>query len=1244
MEGKSTVQADLHMPLANLNPEPRPFQQYVSEVPNGPIASVKPAVYQYTRQSTRRKIKGNATFAAYILKHQSREAVFAISEIYSVIRDLVFNFDRTHEESFFEAYPHLLIEDNQTVDSEVTPTRRLELRRDYRKYANRLAHFYFFYADLHDRWTEQLVTLLNCTRFNGETEDKDIASLARWSVINRRTALFNSFLSPQGSINAILNQAKYAIGSGVNGQTIIAFPLWDSSIYGNVGNHAGSLKEMFTDRSLQEADATAEGSASAMMPCNQFEFAQNVKTPSFTDADQYDAIIFKRNQVATAGAYRRISSYPILNPATLSFPKASGTIHVPLAQPSIGFDAADEPKDSTAITDVVWHNFKEIEAIIQAEFPEMRDPNNDLYQFAANQLHLFEMPMTVERMLSAVRDAPFYDITQLRERMQFRSRGEVNTSTVIGQTLPLTKNAYSISPISQSYIYPGKLTKQFRENDLTFFSRPNGGRLAKFVDGKGTEYSYSATSVTGSVLCKFVSKSPAAGYDVVQTTGSQLAITDISDAQFAAISSDPTQSYEDAGVYYSYVKQTAGGKKVVLVSNPSVQLGTVTDDQYNAIVADGTASFLAGQEYQSYVRTIFEENFEKFPLHQDDASLWLAQARRSPGVTPRVFTHAAFKAEATSSPLQPIVLNAISSDGTLLASSMGFQDTGKYASMLDLATRSNLDTQNAVIEFNGVTASDAIKLVDRKDGFICYERPEQVWKYQKPSIDTSDPFQCGFYLLYGSNSVIDQSELAVQFSNQGSFSQALPPTTREIESVTVANKKIITGDVSYETISGSSKEYSTRFTVYKNTPHYALLFMGAGIFMPPQALSMQDGYALPYEVSKEIPAFSPSSVTDLKPTQQFAMGMFVKLMNILKADEASLSSGDNASLTTVIKPGNFADSLALFRLASLPALATRELTDEAAIRVANGGSYTKYYKPSGYLATLLADTVSDDAACRLYMFNPQYGPVAIESAPLPVEAMAHTAPSRETLATYARGALGADMALCLGAFKDSTDTIDLNDRLAFISTRTNSHLWSWWIRKVSYNGAYVDKLGVPQVVDKLPILLDDAIRAKWPLALFESVGVNYAGTGDMKYFHDYQKGSAAFREDLESPTASGYPTQNIVTEPRRSRDSQQISRMNTSGKDRSVNSYSTAAVSSNYVAPAATKEEDKPFKSHKRRNHRRHGKPAFKTGPKPESSPAVEIADLKPKDDSAFDQSSKAQDKTVTEDSKKRIDSTALMN
>lgn len=1176
---------ELSMPLANVNPEPRPFQQYVSEVPTGPIATVKPALYQYTRSSLRKKIKGNCVLAAYILKHQSQEMVFQVHSIYSVIRDIVFNFDRTHEESFFEAYPHLLLQDSLHAEASLdyTPQRRLELRKDYRKYCVRLAHYYAYYIDFRTRWIEQLVNLLNDTRFNSDVQRADIASLARWSQINPKTKLHNAFLAPNGACQAIAEASKFGIGSGANGNTIIALPVWDSSVYGNVGNHAGSLKELLTDHDLDYLTTSIDGQASLLMQGS----AAGVD-PDDSNQDYLDARYLRRVANEIACQYNDLISAPlILNASTLSIKGTSeeAIVHMPLAQSGINFDAAKTAVESTVVTDIAWANIKKLEDICQAEFPEMRDPNNDLYLFAVNQLHLLELPVTVEGMLSVVRDLPFYDITDLRNHMVFRNNGEVNTSTVVGQSLPITEDA-DRSPLSDGYIYPGSSKSAFRSTFMWYSSIKDGGTLVMFRLQSG--------AVDPQV-------------DVLRVSDSE-AVDKITVARFNAIKTDPLASFQSGGVYYAYAKTT------------------------------------------------FERNFERYTLHVDNATQWLRVARRYPGVTPRTFTNAA-RETGSDKVLQPIILNGISADGPLFASNAGFQDTGKYATLLDLATRSNLDTQSAFIDFNGVTAEKAKQMVDRKDGFICYERPDQVWKYQKPWLDTSDPFQCGFYLMIAAEEVVDQSELASAFSDSDSYS--LPPTSIDADDsttvVTGITDRVVAAPLAEYLSAGRHDAFGSMFPTLRNTPHYAFIFLGDGIFMPPQGLSMQDSYALPYETSKSItPA---QTITKFSGTQEQVAALIAAYLDTDKTVESSLIASQGSTLIDLIKPGLSTDFLTLLRLAGLQRFSTAALTRAIKLTARVSGTDVQVVKPSACLATLLRDRLFSDGGVRLYMFNPQYGPVAIITAPMPLQALAHVSPEREsTVAEYARGSLASTMVMNLGAFRDTGATIDYNDRMSFLSTRTASHLWTWWLRKFSVNLAYVDGIGSPQVKGGQPIVLDDAIRAKWALALFEAVTVNYAGVGDMKYFNDYAKGVAAFRNPESTiVTASSYPVQHVVSLPRRSRPDVPQKGANISGKDRSTTSYSIAQLQGAYEStPNSGGSSDSKSSRNPKRGRRHHSRGRVRSStvvdafaPTPSSRTSTEPADLpvstlKPRDDGPFDQSSKKEDKDFAERKGKKPDAIAL--
>lgn len=1317
------------MPLASVEPEPRPFSQSVPEHTTGPQIVVERSRVKATRRSVSVYPKGNAIALAYILKVPTREALFDVFSRYVFIRELVFAFDRQHEESWFEAYPQALRA--ALANGEAFPS-RAELRANYRFYATLIAHYSYYYDTAWTMKGASLINLLTLSRFNGKTRKKDVATLTRWAYINRNTGDFIAYPQPVGKMNYMISAAKPASGTTSNGVSVLALPLFDTTVYGNIGNHAGSLKDRIVDIK-PDADRDAD--------------------EAFGYSTSLDEKEFYANSARIVSQFYAAKSFDVLNASTLVVDSDGNDGLKKSAYISLQRDGRKrfydlDPTQDTSITRTAWNNYNFWANYLAQQFPEMRDPAHDMVRLF-KQLKFIEDAPSPEAVMNAVHNSAFYDITSLRNAMRYMKGGKANTSTIVRQCMPLTEFADNVNEAS----------------------------------------------------------------DVITTMRKAI--------------SDPK---------------------------------------------------------------CHRQNFARFDFSSDTAAEWISEAKKWPGLTPRCFPDADSKEGAPSSQAA-VVAGAISSDGSIAAISEGFMNSGKYATYFDYATHQTLDPSKSLVEMSAIGEKTAREIVENREGFICAEDPSQLFVLQSKFIDTSDPFQCGFYLL---SQVPDAalSEFEQFLSEVGSVVGAnVDPASAAVKSP--AKASILTATMDGVPISISCDKRNpgpVKNTAYQfqTQDWYSLLFLGDMPFMIPQARTLLNSLAAPFEGSKAFGASGkPADFTwrdalkrkcdDLSQIASLEAVVISKVEGVFDAatttaiskavNQSSLfsatkgetedsktfegSAAQNKDTTRDVDPAKASfyliktldtktsdgrdaphtqtDRYKLtftdWKVSTDGATATataeiewrnaarellsqetvyfksggcvwgRELAKEQAdkvnsLQVAATGSAQRYQdnwtlptnedafnaakaaaqsngslwyelvqtnaeggaiqgstyqfgimipsitvasnaasstsspvkklfnlftkgtdgapdtdesvaagnatsvdqdklndsselmvgsadslslwrlatnlvrdasqskrfvaatkegtsirvNPAAIIASLISSAMTKTNAVRLYMFNPQYGPVAICMEPIPQDADYGFMPGVVADASKVNeGGSVQAITPAMGAFQLSgSDTYRLDQRNSYQDTQWSAHLWRWAVKAFAFQQAKLVN-GRPIVQEGDPVRFNDEIAMRWPLSMYAQLVVTYAGSGDISFF-DNQASRKESPDSIDASTTAPTTVNGLIFVPAKLLTKPLKAGVEAStGPDRTKKTYVETQLESGYKTDSTSSDRSKRRIGHKKKHKAARGHEARESSKHSDEFEIRTTTDIVPNDKGPLDSSSETMDRDAEKRMKKPMPATPMM-
>lgn len=393
---------------------PLPFHQAISEVPEGIKSTVLPPAVKFTSGSITKLIKRNAIVATHWYNLPLVDGLRSVASIYKVVAAAAFNYQRTHQDAFFEAYPELLIKKS----TEGTTTS--DLRRDYKIYARRIAHYWYEYGEAKKMQLGALINLLTLTRLNGNETMKKIASDVRWSRINTSCVLAERFPSPKGLEAYVTSKSRYATGKTTFGADIVSIGLWKTDVLGTANSKDIPLDNVTI--------AKADGSGSI---------------PDLSQYDNGDPDLLIDAMTVTlhqfANAYTDSIS-PFGQPVTAPEIENGKTRYIAEGTDGIYFRLNKGVEDSaivgkfgvtSALTKRLWALYDMWTNYLTFAFSDMMDPNNDKYTYAVNELHIIEPSSKNEDLLKTIRSLDNFDIVSLAQLMTYKIKNSVNSATVV---------------------------------------------------------------------------------------------------------------------------------------------------------------------------------------------------------------------------------------------------------------------------------------------------------------------------------------------------------------------------------------------------------------------------------------------------------------------------------------------------------------------------------------------------------------------------------------------------------------------------------------------------------------------------------------------------------------------------------------------------------------------------------------------------------------------------------------------
>lgn len=427
---------------------PVQFDQYLSEAPTEIKTSVKVPRLKLTSDSPLQTIARNCVIGSFDINLPIKEPVLRIASIYRVAYDMAFNYDRTHYDAFFDAYPELLV----LAEGEDRPTTQ-QMKANVKKYVKRFVHKYYYYEVGLMNMVAAMANMLVLTRYDGSVPFKDIASNFRWSRLNSISGSLPGWFWPKGTFDFVTKVQCYAVGRTTYGADIVCFPHIVTDGFGSRGAQAVDFMNQFSVDTT-DADPVVFGgeNGNAIGPGNH---ADNLLAHSYAIYRQY----FCAQPIDDGKGTTSLPTVP-------NSPFIENGEFITVGTGTIGSSATEGlftnrhgvgpgyyPVDETAqhhrfrsagkfrnLIDSYYYAYAFWEDYCLQHFPEFRDPNSDMVVFFTKNIALLEQGHTALEMLNVIRSNKNYSLTDLLSVKSYKRDNQPTTASWIKYSLPIHRH------------------------------------------------------------------------------------------------------------------------------------------------------------------------------------------------------------------------------------------------------------------------------------------------------------------------------------------------------------------------------------------------------------------------------------------------------------------------------------------------------------------------------------------------------------------------------------------------------------------------------------------------------------------------------------------------------------------------------------------------------------------------------------------------------------------------------------
>lgn len=415
---------------------PVQFDQYLSEAPSGIKSSVKVQRTQLTQKSALKSINRSAVIGSYDINLPKKEPCLRIASVYRPMYEKAFNYDRTHYDAFFDAYPELWLGSGDRPSTQ-------ELKANVKQWVKRAAHMIYYYELACSKMVAAYANMVTLTRYDGSVPFKDIATHFRWSRLNSISGKLARWYWPRGLFDFVTKIMCYAVGRTTYGSDIVLFPHIVTDVFGSRGAQAPDFSNLFSFDTTDEDKRIVGGNFGAnlniseyMRNCyaiySQFGDAYNGRiTPNGYYIENGQTIVMAHEEEQPGGG-------GVISPETF-FQNRHGV--GPHYHCNTKLDFKAEPNGDRNcwdnLLDSYYAAFRFWEDYLNENFPVFADPNSDFVVFFTKEIALLEQGHTGLEMLNIIRNNKNIELTDLLAIKSYKACNQPTTASWISDSLPI---------------------------------------------------------------------------------------------------------------------------------------------------------------------------------------------------------------------------------------------------------------------------------------------------------------------------------------------------------------------------------------------------------------------------------------------------------------------------------------------------------------------------------------------------------------------------------------------------------------------------------------------------------------------------------------------------------------------------------------------------------------------------------------------------------------------------------------
>lgn len=388
-------------------------------------------------------ISRQSILASYWLNLPFKEGAITVPKLYNMIRLIVERYQAENDDAFYEQHADLLILKKGEV-----PGTRAALRINHKKYDRRLAHHLFHYVNAATAYVGSLANLFILANVEGQGRFATFGLSCKVGYIHTAANRMREFPLPVGLAAYVSKYSKFAVGQTDYDALFTAIPMWVTDIFGNRGQHCFSVSDA-SPNFMEHGDAILDWGDGGI----DFTQATELYTNMYKVLSMYgyggndsngDHFSYVGKLLDPEGKACAVPSCPHVENGAVAVAEVgpSGhTIALPLNDDGtknyLGFtyvknnNGASGSLKTDNIISRAWDTFNFWQTYLITYFSAFGSPNSQIRNFAMQELHLLDSPMSVESFGKSINVEGYFDAESLAQHMVFKKDNKVNTATIV---------------------------------------------------------------------------------------------------------------------------------------------------------------------------------------------------------------------------------------------------------------------------------------------------------------------------------------------------------------------------------------------------------------------------------------------------------------------------------------------------------------------------------------------------------------------------------------------------------------------------------------------------------------------------------------------------------------------------------------------------------------------------------------------------------------------------------------------